>query len=169
MFELTGCDEQEKEPAVDFIEVRIHKSTALRGGEIFLLRKIGDKWSAKLMGDAERLSCSYDKDVTPKSEWGALYNSLLNAGLKELSGKESLLDINDGDSYVVETTAAGSVSRYVVHDANYQQSENAKRIIRIGQIISREFDTPVFSSTETDLGDYLIKNCRDMNINRSVR
>ena len=164
LFFVVSCGEKRNDAINDFIEVRISRWTALDGGEIFLLRKIGTEWSGKLLGDGERFSCFYAHELKPKSDWNQFYNKLLVEGLNEMSGREFDMDINDGDGFNLEVTANGRLTRYSVANAEKHNSENAKRILKISEIINREFGTPVFVPhyDRGDVGEYLINNCREL-------
>jgi hypothetical protein len=165
---LVGChiperDQLTKDEKIEFIEVRLTRSGALYGGETFVLRRIGNEWSGKLLGDGERFSCFYQRNISPRSgDWDRFYNVLLNTGLLEISGTEPFLGIEDGDRYELELTVNGRTTRYSVRHPNQQQSESAKKIVAIGNLISENFDTPVFAKETDHVSTYLIENCKEM-------
>lgn len=137
---------------------------ALEGGETLLLRRIGDDWSAKLMGDGYRFSCLYQRNVKPSGgDWNQLYNSLLSAGLMEISGEEKIRQIEDGDNFYLEVTSNGNITRYSVGHPREVQSENSKRILNVGNIVNEQFGTPVFLGNydRNAVGEYLIKSCKE--------
>ncbi len=149
-------------PPVEFEEIRLHRWTALEGGEIFVLRHVGAEWSAELLSDATRFRCLYGRKVTPKSDWNTLWNTLVQDGLMEISGSEPPSGLEDGDGFRLEVRSGGKIQQYVVENPTHQSSENAKRILRIGDLISKEFDTPMFAA-KYDRGqvfDYLYAPCK---------
>lgn len=159
-----GCQEKVDEKE-DFFEVRLHRWTALEGGETFILRRIGNEWSGSLIGDGQRFSCFYRREVKPNAgDWNELYKELVDAGILELSGKEPDLGWEDGNGYDLEVTSNGVVSQYSVFLADKRTSPNAKRIQEIGSIVSTTFDTPMFvpKYDRGTVGEYLIENCRDL-------
>lgn len=158
---FSSCSPQPIAPA-EFEEVRVHRWTALEGGEIFVLRRIGGVWSAELLGDASRFRCLYAKQVVPKSDWNALWNTLIQEGLLEVSGSEPRTAWEDGDGFRVEVRSNGTTRQYIVDNPSHQSTVNAKRILRIGNLISKEFDTPMFAETydRGKVADYLYAPCK---------
>ncbi len=156
-----GCAPDETQRNVELEEIRIHRWTALEGGEIFIMRRVGTEWSAELLGDGSRFSCFYEKAVTPKSDWNAIWNTFLQEGLMQLSGFEPRSGWEDGDGFNLEVRSRGKTQRYFVDNPLRQSSENSKRISRIGNLISRELDTPVFAETydRGAVAKYLIGQC----------
>ncbi len=125
-----GC-QPKVEQKIDFVEVRLHRWTALEGGETFILRRIGNEWTATLIGDGQRFSCFYCRDIKPRTgEWNHVCESLVRAGILELSGQEPHLGWEDGEGYNLEVTANGAVSQYSVFLAGEQKicgcKENAR-------------------------------------------
>jgi len=105
-----GCQSKVDE-GTEFFEVRLHRWTALEGGETFIVRRIGNTWSGSLIGDGQRFSCFYQREAAPKvGDWKQLYEALVQAGILELSGKEPDLGWEDGNGYNLEVTANGKVS-----------------------------------------------------------
>lgn len=150
-------------PPVEFEEVRIHRWTALEGGEIFVLRRVGVDWSAELLSDNTRFRCLYGRKVTPRSDWNELWNTLIQNGLMEISGSEPPSGWEDGDGFRLELRSGGKIQQYVVDNPINQSSENSKRILRIGNLISKEFDAPMFAE-KYDRGqvfDYLYAPCKN--------
>ena len=159
-----ACRDQHTKEEEDFFEVRLTRSTALEGGETFLLRRVGGDWSAKLMGNGLQFSCLYQREVKPSGgDWTQLYNSLLTAGLMEISGEEEMQHVEDGDSFYLEVTSSGKVSRYSVSHPREVRSENSKRILKVGNIVNEQFGTPVFLDNydRGAVGEYLINNCEE--------
>jgi hypothetical protein len=168
---LTFACNQPKEQKADFMEIRITRSTALEGGEIFILRKIDKEWSALLIGDGERFSCQYQKSISPKSGWENTWNSLQKEGLLEIPEGEYTTDCcTDGDGYGAEIFYQGKLRRFSFHIPEKIPIKEAKQIQNIGNIISDNFDTPMFYAdySRNDIGDYLIKNCEELKANKKV-
>ena len=159
---LCSCATQKVEELVEFEELRLHRWTSLEGGEVFVFRRVGTEWSAELLSDGARFRCFYAKKVTPKSEWNALWNAFVQEGLTEISGSEPPSGWEDGDGFSLELRSKGETHRYVVDNPTHQSSENSKRILRIGNLISKEFDTPLFAETydREQVFDYLNGPCK---------
>ena len=156
-----ACAPMDEKP-LEFEEVRLHRWTALEGGEVFILRRVGTEWSAELLSDASRFRCLYQKRVAPKSDWTSLWNALIQEGLMEISGSEPLSGLEDGDGFRVEVRSRGKTQQYIVDNPEHQASGNAKRILRIGNLIAKEFDTPMFAANydRGQVGDYLYAPCK---------
>jgi hypothetical protein len=161
-----GCASQVEEKVEqknEFLEVRINRWTALEGGEILVLRKINKDWSAMLLGDGSRFSCLYQKLVQPKSDWNNFLLSLQAEGLLEISdGVHTNNCCMDGRGFIVEIIYEGKLKRYSFENPELLKTKESKQIMRIGDLISREFDTPVFAtnSSRGEVGDYLIEKCK---------
>jgi hypothetical protein len=159
---LWSCASPKNESPTEFEEVRIHRWTALEGGEFFILRRVGAEWSAELLSDGARFRCFYEKKVIPKSDWNELWKRLLQEGVMEISGSELPSGWEDGDGFGLEMRSGGKTQRYFVDNPIHHSSENSKRILRIGNLISKEFDTPVFAETydRGEIFDYLYAPCK---------
>ncbi len=162
-----GCNsqvEQKIEQKNEFIEIRITRWTALEGGEIFVLRKINQDWSAMLLGDGSRFSCLYKKSVRPKSDWNTLLLSLQAEGLLEIPEGDYTADgWTDGSGFIVEVLYEGKLKRYSFFLPQMLKTKESKQILNIGNLISQEFDTPVFVADydRGKVGEYLIEKCKD--------
>ena len=157
----SSCNQQtEQKP--DFIEVRITRSTALEGGETFVLRKIGKDWSASLLGNGYRFSCLYVKPIQPESNWENLWESLQKEGLLEISDGWRMSNATDGSSYFVEINYQDKLKRYLFENPNNLKTKEAEHIQNIGNLISNEFETPMFFGKydRGKVGDYLIGQCK---------
>ncbi|MEO5860258.1 MAG: hypothetical protein ABIR33_15075, partial [Pyrinomonadaceae bacterium] len=102
--------------------------------------------------------------VKPKVvNWNQVYESLVQAGILELSGKEPNLGWEDGNGYNLEVTVNGKVTQYSVFLADKQGSVSAKRIQEIGSFVSTTFETPMFipEYDRGTVGEYLIENCKE--------
>lgn len=163
-----GCEskiEQKVEQKNEFLEVRITRWTALEGGETLVLRKINKDWSAMLLGDGERFSCLYQKPVQPKSDWENLWLSLQKEGLLEIPDGNYTNDCcTDGSGFIVEVFHQDKLKRYWFRIPERLNTKESKQILSIGDLISREFDTPVFVSDydRGKVGEYLIEKCKDI-------
>ncbi len=163
-----GCDsksEQKIEQQNEFLEIRIHRWTALEGGEIFILRKVNEDWSAMLSGDGKRFSCYYRKKVQPKSGYESFWNEVKKSGVLEIpDGKIEDAEWEDGSGFVMEINSQNSLRRYSFANPQNLETEQSKQILNVGDLISRELDTPVFVSdyNRGKVGDYLIENCKDI-------
>ena len=150
---------------IDVLDVRVTRWTALEGGEIFVLRKINNDWSGMLMGDGSRFSCLYQKSVQPRSDRDTFWWSLQRAGLLEIpDGIYSAGDWTDGSGFNVEVTYLGKLKRYSFFLPQNLITPESKKILNVGDLISREFNTPVFRAdyNRGTVGDYLINNCHDL-------
>ncbi len=161
-----GCAsqvEQKIEQKNDFLEVRINRWTALEGGETLVLRKINKDWSAMLLGDGSRFSCLYQKSVQPKSDWGNFWLSLQKEGLLEIpDGDYSAGGWTDGSGFIVDVFYQKKLKRYSFFLPEKLNTKESKQILNIGNLISGEFDTPLFSANydRGRVGDYLIEKCK---------
>ena len=165
---FSGCNStanQRAEQPPEFIEVRIRRWTALEGGEILVLRKINDDWAAMLLGDGVRFSCAYQRTVQPRSGWAVLWASLKQEGLLEIpDGDYTTNCCEDGSGYDAEIFYQGKLKRFSFFLPEKQDNNEAKQIQNIGNVLSREFDTPVFLAdySRNDVGEYLINNCKNL-------
>lgn len=163
-----GCNSQAKqktEQKNEFLEVRINRWTALEGGEVFILRKINKDWSAMLLGDGDRFSCFYQKSIQPKSDWENVWASLQRKGLLEIPDESYTAGgWTDGSGFAVEIFYQDKVKKYSFFLPQQMKTKEAKQILSIGDLISREFDTPVFVADydRGKVGDYLIENCKTL-------
>ncbi|CAN5231642.1 hypothetical protein BH10ACI1_BH10ACI1_04710 [soil metagenome] len=164
-----GCNsqvEQKIEKKNEFLEVRINRWTALEGGEILILRKINNDWSAMLIGDGDRFSCYYQKAVQPKSGWENFWNAIQKEGLLEIpDGQRGFCSgCTDGSGFIVEVSYQDKLKRYSLRIPEASKTKESKQILNIGDLISQEFDTPVFVSDydRGKVGEYLIETCKDL-------
>jgi len=155
--------EQKVEQKNEFLEVRINRWTALEGGETLVLRKINKDWSAMLLGDGSRFSCLYQKSVQPKSDWENFWLSLQKEGLLEIpDGDYSAGGWTDGSGFIVEVFYQEKLKRYLFFLPQMLKTKESKQILNIGNLISREFDTPVFVADydRGKVGEYFIEKCK---------
>lgn len=127
------------------------------------MRKTGSGWSGKLVGDGDRFSCFYERSLNPRSDWEEIYRSLVDMGLFELEGVEEKLGWEDGNRFEVETVVGAKRTAYEVDNPAHRDSARSRRIMRVSEMISREFDTPVFDPDDDlgAVGKYLIDTCME--------
>jgi hypothetical protein len=165
---FSGCNSaanQNAEQSAEFVEVRIKRWTALEGGEILVLRKINNDWSAVLLGDGDRFSCSYQKSVQPRSGWAVLWTSLKQEGLFDIpEGNYTTNCCEDGNGFDAEVFYQGKLKGFSFFLPEKQDNKEAKQIQNIGDVLSREFDTPMFRADydRSNVGEYLINNCKNL-------
>jgi hypothetical protein len=157
-----SCGKPAEPARLDYLEIRIHRWTALEGGEIFVMRKVGSEWSAMLLGDGERFSCLYQKHVSPKSDWNDVWRSITELGVPEFKSQPNP-KIEDGSGFIGEIMYEGKLTRFTITNPDRKQSRDAARILDLSDIISREFQSPVFLADYDRgiVGAYLINTCRD--------
>ena len=131
----------------DDFEVRVW----VEGFEIdgFILRRFNKTWLAIAIKelDCKRFS-HYPKDKiyklgkvnlsTPKSGWKNTWQKLVEAGILDLPNSDDVSYI-DGMGYIVETNRNGKYRIYFYSNPNLQKTEEAKRMMKIGEIIADEF------------------------------
>jgi hypothetical protein len=163
---------QKVEQKVEFIEIRIGRYAVLEHArEVFVMRKIDKDWSAELLGDGSFANCRYQKVVQPKSTFEDLWHKLVSEGLLEIpEGEYTTNCCTDSDGYEVEISHQGKLKRFSFHIPDKIPIKEAKQIQNIGNIVSENFETPMFYAdySRKDIGDYLIKNCEEVKDNRKV-
>ena len=118
-----------------------------------------------LIGDNERFSCFYQKNVVPKSGWETLWTSLEKEGLLEIpEGNYTNNCCTDGDGFDAEIFYQDKLKRFSFLLPEKLKTKEAGQIQNVGNIISREFDTPMFVAdySRSKVGDYFIENCKDL-------
>jgi len=106
----------------------------------------------------------YQKSVLPKSNWNTLLLSLQAEGLLEISDENySLGGSTDGNGFNVEISYEGKIKRYSFYIPERMEIKESRQILKIGNVISREFDTPVFvvDYDRGKVGEYFIEKCQD--------
>jgi hypothetical protein len=106
----------------------------------------------------------YQKSVRPKSDWNILLLSLQAEGLLEISeGDYTVGGWTDGSGFTAEVFYEGKLKRYSFFLPQEMKTKEAKQILNVGNLISREFDTPVFVADydRGKVGEYFINVCRD--------
>ena len=157
-----ACNQQAKQQS-EFLEVRVTRQTALEGGETLILRKINKEWSAELLGDGYRFSCLYKKSVRPKSGWEEFWKNLKDKGFLEISDGRRLSSWEDGNEYLVEINNQHNWKRYSFRNPDNLKTKESEQIKNIGDLISLEFETPMFKGdySRAIIGDYLIEQCKN--------
>jgi hypothetical protein len=127
------------------LEVRIWHGFGLTALEGFVLKRAAGQWSAMhLEGIHPGLPQSeYQKILAPlKSGWELSWQRLEEAGISMLPDASAIgcsAMMNDGMSYVVEVKRRGIYRTYLYDNPNYAKCDEAKRMIKIGNIVSEEF------------------------------
>ena len=132
-------------PGDDF-EVRVWHGFGLTLLEGFVLKRAGAQWSAIHLRGITRNMRSQEFQKTlqpPKSGWDKSWQRLQDAGILSLPdafGIEcSPMDV-DGMSYVVEYNRDGIYRTYMYDNPENAKCDEAKRMIKIGNIIAEEFN-----------------------------
>ncbi|MGH9904401.1 MAG: hypothetical protein ACRD8U_02325 [Pyrinomonadaceae bacterium] len=134
----------------DDLEIRVWIGFGLQGVDGLVLRRSSNQWSGiHLHGMAERppFPNSQQKLEAPKSGWETVWQRLTDAGILTLPDAASLLcdpGGKDGTSYVVEINMNRMYRTYMYHDPDYANCNEAKQMMRIGEIIDEEFGLEEF-------------------------
>lgn len=134
------------------LEVRVWHGFGLTALEGFVLKSAAGEWSAiHLDGIHPNLPRrDYEKRLqTPKSGWELCWRRLEEAGILTLPDASAIgcsAMINDGMSYVVEFNSKGTYRTYLYDNPSYAKCNEAKQMIKIGNIISEEFDIAEMST-----------------------
>lgn len=138
----------------DDLEVRVWTGFGLRGVDGFILRRSSNQWSAlHLIGMAERPPFPNTKIAlgAPRSGWEPAWQNLMRVGIVTLPDAAAVgCDTygKDGTNYVVEINMNKTYRTYKYHDPNYAKCDEAKQMVRIGEIIADEFGLPNFRIIE---------------------
>ena len=130
------------------LEIRVWHGFGLTLLEGFLLRRTAGEWLAVHLDGVTRKAspAEFQKRLgPPKSGWDAFLRRLEEAGfftLPDASAVNCNTFQHDGMSYVVEFNRDGVYRTYMYDNPDYAQCNEAKRMIRIGNIISEEFGVP---------------------------
>lgn len=128
-------------------EVRVWLSTSQTDG--FIIKRIGEDWAAIALKEIDCKKFSYypkDKNYnlgktnlsSPKSGWENTWKKLLEAGIFNLPNSNDVSYL-DGIGYIVETNQSGKYRIYFYNSPNLQKTEEAKRMVKIGEVIADEF------------------------------
>lgn len=138
---------REKYIAIDDLEIRVWLSIAEVDG--FVLKRITGKWSAIAVRGIDCKSfSSFPKDKTyelgktnlsaPKSGWENAWQKLDEAGILDLPNSDNF-SYKDERIYITEVSQKGKYRIYFYSDPNLQKTEDARRMLKIGEIIADEF------------------------------
>lgn len=111
----------------------------------FVIRRSGDLWSAigiRQVHDRWPSPVRQESLSPPKSGWGALWKSLVDAGVLTLpDGSETKCnsEVLDGGGFVVETVANQKYRTYRYGNPQLTDCDEAKRMVSIERIIADEF------------------------------
>ena len=136
------------------LEVRIWHGFGLTALEGFVLKRAAGQWSAiKLEGIHPGLPQSeYQKILAaPKSGWELSWQRLEEAGISTLPDASAIgcsAMMNDGMSYVVEFKRRGIYRTYLYDNPSYAKCDEAKQMIKIGNIVSEEFGVPEMATND---------------------
>jgi hypothetical protein len=134
----------------DNLEVRVWVGFGQNGEDGLILRRSSGQWSAlHLHGMFERYPPNKYQQIldAPKSGWQVAWQRLVEAGiliLPDASAIRCSTNIKDGVSYVVEINTNKTYRTYMYDNPAHAKCEEAKRIIKLGEIISQEFGLEEF-------------------------
>lgn len=138
-------------PGDDF-EVRVWHGFGLTLLEGFILKRAGAQWSAIHLRGITRTMPPLDFQKTlppPKSGWDKSWQRLQDAGILSLPDAISIgcspMDL-DGMSYVVEYNRDGSYRTYMYDNPDNAKCDEAKRMIKIGNMIAEEFNLLIMAT-----------------------
>ena len=138
-------------PGDDF-EIRVWHGFGVTLLEGFVLKRAGAQWSAShLRGITRNMpSQEFQKSLQPpKSGWDKSWQRLQEAGILSLPDAVAIgcspMD-NDGMSYVVEYNRDGIYRTYMYDNPDYAKCDEAKRMIKIGNIIAEEFNLLIMAT-----------------------
>jgi hypothetical protein len=127
------------------LEVRVWFGFGLTALEGLVLRRVAGQWFAiYLDGVVDKVNSNKSKRNlhAPKSGWDLCWQRLQDAGLLTLPDAAAIGcsgNATDGMSYVVEYNHAGIYRTYLYDNPNYAKCDEAKRMIRLVNLISEEF------------------------------
>ncbi len=131
----------------DDFEVRVWVTAFEIDG--FILKRTTGNWSAVAI---KEINCKefnyYPKDKlyklgkinlkTPKSGWQNTWQKLVETGILDLPDSDDISYI-DGMGYATEINQNGKYRTYIYSNPNLQKTEEAKQMMKIGEIIADEF------------------------------
>lgn len=136
------------------LEVRVWVGFGVYGVDGLILRKSSHQWSAiHLHGMAEKPPFPNSKEslAPPKSGWETAWQRLTEGKILELPDASEVgcrTYIKDGVGYVVEISMNKVYRTYMYDNPKYAKCHEAKKMIRLGEIIADEFDLDEFKPTE---------------------
>ena len=134
----------------DDLEVRVWVGFGLTALEGLVLKRAKGQWSAThLEGIHRRLpEGEYQKLLqAPESGWEAVWRRLVGAGvltLPDAAAAGCSAGVNDGMSYVVEVNKDRVYRTYMYDNPNHAKCDEAKRMLKVGEIIAEEFGVEEF-------------------------
>lgn len=160
---LAACAPNAEEES-EFLEFRLHRWTALEGGETIVIRRAGNEWKARLMGDGQRFSCLYNKEVKPQSDWNQVWNTILAKGARDISSQDRNYGIEDGDGFIGELTENENLSRFEISHPRSSEADSSQKLLDLSDYLSKEFNSPIFVADydRGKVGEYLINNCKHL-------
>lgn len=131
----------------DDFEVRVWVGTFEIDG--FILRHYNKTWSAIAIKEIDcKKESYYPKEKIykvgkfnlriPKSGWENTWQKLVVSGILDLPNSDDKSYV-DGIGYAVETNQNGKYRIYFYSNPNHRKTEEAKQMMRIGEIIADEF------------------------------
>lgn len=137
------------------IEVRVWGGFGLTGIEGFVLKRIGDRWSAVYVRSQTREPYDGEKNVQlkePAAGWESAWASLIDRKILSLPDDSELncgLGPEDGYSYVVEVKKGQNYRTYQYDDPSYKKRSGiacreVDEILGISEIISNEYGASGF-------------------------
>lgn len=127
------------------LDIRIWVGFGIQGVDGLILRRSSDQWSGiHFHGMAESPPFPNSKEtlLQPKSGWATSWQRLVDAGILRLPDASELqcrTYIKDGTSYVVEINMNRGYRTYLYDNPTHATCNEAKQMIRIGEIIADEF------------------------------
>ena len=136
------------------LEVRVWVSIGFSGMDGFIFRRFNRQWSAIAIKEIDCNKFNYWKKdrkysvgkinlYEPKSGWQDVWQKLLEAGILDLpdySEVQERLGYLDGWGFFVEINRDGKYRFYAYPNPNSPRSADEEKMIKIGEIISEEFD-----------------------------
>jgi len=128
----------------DDIEFRVWASFGKKPLECFVISHIDGLWGGVFLEAINRINKPpYRSELrSPKPGWEQLWSKLVDAGLLTLpdsSQWENGVRIKDGTSYVVEVKQGSVYRTYSYSDPSYQKWKEAKRMLRIADLLYKGF------------------------------
>lgn len=130
------------------LEVRVWRGFGLIPVEGLVLKRNAGQWSAhNLKADMyyQPRKVTRKELNPPASGWEDCWQKLVKAGILVLPSSDDF-PFPDAEGYVVEVRDGGSYRSYNYVAPEYSNQSEAKRMIEIGDIISKEFDLSRFEA-----------------------
>ncbi len=132
------------------LEIRIWVGFGKFGNDALIIKRSSGNWSAMSL---KQMICYGENRgkinlSNPKSGWDTTWQKLADSGILTLPDSSKLKSRNyviDGKSYVVETNFDYLYRTYEYSQPDEQKGNEAKQMVKIGQIIADEFGLESFS------------------------